>query len=370
MIRRGGGGGWGVSCHLALSRNRLTTSGDRGRLATMAARFTPLLAFVGCTGADYDFKPQDTPCGEGFGMAADGNCYPLGGDSDNAGDSPDSGRDAADSGDGPADSAAGDPGTTDSGAVDSGEDTGKSEAGDDCAGGPSLASLSFDGLDDAVQLDSFDTTAITAMTVEVWVYYDGGGDFNQRVVANRSASNDLLDPFTIIIAKDNADNPDAVEYGFTDGATSDGGWGVHSTNPIVPNIWTHVATTYDRTTGIVEVFLNGALEGSGVAPYEAAVGAYPLWLGADPVHGVSGRDFSGSLDEFVIWDHIRTPEEIACDMTSDVGGDEVGLLIAWRLEEGAGQQVTDLSPFAQHGRLGSSIDADSSDPAWASGVPR
>lgn len=317
-------------------------------------------ALAACTGADYAFKPEQTPCRDGFGMAADGNCYPLAGDS--GGPATDSASVGDDSG-GESDSGTlilPDTGPADTGSVDTGEPA--------CSGLVSEFALSFDGNNDVVQLDAFDTSALTAMTVEVWVYYDGGGDYNQRIVANRSGDDDVLDPFSLLIAKDNPDAPDAVEFGFCDGRTNDGGWGVHSARPLPKNTWTHVAATYDRGAGTVIVYLDAVVEGSGVAPYEAAAGSYPLWLGGDPRHTTDGRFLSGAIDEFVLWDHVRTPEQIACDMASGVTGSEAGILLAWRMEAGSGQVVEDLGPAGLDGRVGTVAAADPADPQWVSGV--
>jgi hypothetical protein len=93
----------------------------------------------------------------------------------------------------------------------------------------------------------------------------------------------------LIIRKDAEEGPDAAEFGFTSGADGDSGWGIYSLTPVAHNAWVHIAATYDRSTGI--------LEAEDIAPYQAASGIHPFWVGADPHHGFSGRDFSGKIME-------------------------------------------------------------------------
>ncbi len=172
----------------------------------------------------------------------------------------------------------------------------------------------------------------------------------------------------MIILKGDATHPDALEFGITDGTGTDSGWGVSSgATAVESSAWVHVAATYDRASGLTRVFLNGAMVGEATAPYEATSGSYPFWVGADPKSGT--RQFDGNVDEVFVWSAPRTEAEIACDMLYPPTGSETGLALAWRFDEGTGQDVMDATATGSNGRLGSDAASDPADPAWTTTAP-
>ncbi len=235
--------------------------------------------------------------------------------------------------------------------------------------GSSAYSLDFDGVNDSVQVDFADLASSTAgLTIEAWIYWSGTGDSYQRIAAHRDASDWWLAAFTLIIKKDDPSEPDALEFGFTDGSGSDSGWGVSSgSTPVPHSAWVHVAGTYDASSNVARVYINGVMVGEAVAPYAPVSGDYPFWVGADP--NSPDRAFRGDIDEVAVWYVPRPLEGIVYDMVVSPFGTETGLALAWPIEEGTGQDVVDVGGESE-GRLGSRVGPDAGDPAWTTNTAK
>jgi len=76
------------------------------------------------------------------------------------------------------------------------------------------------------------------------------------------------------------------------------------------------------------------------------------------------RCFDGAIDEVRIWDVARSVDEIQANMYNYMMGSVSGLLACWRMNEGAGQTLTDLTSNGYDGQLGSTTGTDDNDPDW------
>src|SRR5262249_7066429 len=77
------------------------------------------------------------------------------------------------------------------------------------------------------------------------------------------------------------------------------------------NIWQHVALTYDRSSSIARLFVNGISTASATFP----AGIVPqtsgdLYFGFQPVPAPNFLGFNGSLDEFGLYNRALTPCEV------------------------------------------------------------
>jgi hypothetical protein len=239
------------------------------------------------------------------------------------------------------------------------------EEGEECPT-DNTGSLAFDGVDDHVELASIEGLDEDGFTVEAWVYYEGTADISQSLFAYRAATPWYDDAFTLRIQ---SSSTEVLDFGYADGSGDSDSWGISGATAIPTDTWTHVAATYDRTTNDLAVYVNGVLDGEGTAPYEGAIGDYPLWLGADPYHGSTGRTFGGLLDEVRIWGLVRSEEEIAANMSCMLTGEEEGLLLYWPMEAGSGQVLSDWTDNGGDGQLGNSNSSDDEDPTWSSELP-
>ncbi len=116
--------------------------------------------------------------------------------------------------------------------------------------------------------------------------------------------------------------------------------------------WTHVAVTYDGTTGIAETYIDG-VPGTSIA----LVGALgdtnavlnDLWIGR---REAGEHAFDGELDEVRVWNVARTAEEIANTYAKTLTPAEAqnvpGLVGYWNFDDGT---ANDITLNANHGTL-------------------
>ncbi|MDY0356554.1 MAG: Clp protease N-terminal domain-containing protein [Sedimentisphaerales bacterium] len=88
---------------------------------------------------------------------------------------------------------------------------------------------------------------------------------------------------------------------------------------------------------------------------------YPLVFGRFLIP--TENPFQGEIAEIRIWD-ITESGSIERYENAALTGNEPGLLACWTFEEGAGPIARDISPHANHARLGSSVAPDYADPTW------
>jgi len=144
--------------------------------------------------------------------------------------------------------------------------------------------------------------------------------------------------------------------------------GVNSTTVLVAptampvQAWTHAAATFSG--GIAHLFVNGTEVTQGPMD-EPANSAKPLSLGREGPP-LASRYFDGRLDEIRIWNVARTQSQIMSTMSTVISAPAAGLIGYWRLDEGTGQTIHDLSGSGNDGLLGGSVAADASDPTWLS----
>ena len=103
------------------------------------------------------------------------------------------------------------------------------------------------------------------------------------------------------------------------------------------NNWTHFAFTADMDTNFMQIYANGVLWHSGTITANAMVNAPTSFvLGA---YTISSYFYKGWLDEFKIYDYVRTSKQIVEDMNAGhpAGGSPVGSQVGyWKFDEGYG----------------------------------
>ena len=101
-------------------------------------------------------------------------------------------------------------------------------------------------------------------------------------------------------------------------------------NTVIPNgVWTHIATSYNSSTNVFTVFVNGVADGT-----ITATGAAPA-ADTDSLRFAAGFNspFAGMMDEIRVWNIERTASQIDSTMRIPLGegsGVYTGLVGAWR----------------------------------------
>ena len=94
---------------------------------------------------------------------------------------------------------------------------------------------------------------------------------------------------------------------------------MQSTNNIIKsNQWQHIAATYDKSSGIGSMYLNGSLVMSSNLGIFTPMTAYPILLGhrsATSAEGLSGLLYKGKIDELSLYNRALTPTEISAIYT-------------------------------------------------------
>ena len=130
-------------------------------------------------------------------------------------------------------------------------------------------------------------------------------------------------------------------------------------NVVVLNKWQHVATSYNASTKVVKIYVNGALvhtftRTQGFVP---DFNTYDLRIGYNngQGNGTPTRNFAGNIDEVKIWNTIRTDAEISTNYTTQLVGNETGLTAYYKFDQGIGggnntaiTSITDLTANANH----------------------
>jgi hypothetical protein len=195
----------------------------------------------------------------------------------------------------------------------------------------SATAVQFDGTNHVNLGASPALKATLALSVEAWIYPTGPGQ----------------DAPTggIIVNKEG-------EYEFARFADGTLRWAMAITSPnwswvnstiVAPlNQWMHIAFTYDRSN--VRLYTNGVLArtmpGTGnIGDFNASMNE--LWIGQ---RQAGGQGFQGRIDEVRVWNVTRSAADIAANYSRFLAGNETGLLLYLRFDEGTGNTVYDNGP--------------------------
>jgi hypothetical protein len=134
--------------------------------------------------------------------------------------------------------------------------------------------------------------------------------------------------------------------------------------------WHHIATTFEGSTGLQQIFIDGSLVASqtnhqGSPSYDGN----PLLIGSDTDGGPTSfaLGFKGSIDEVRIFSAVRTSQQIAADMAGGCSPVTDPTLIAYYpFNEGTGSVVHDASPNHLDGTLGAPDAGAGTSPRWTS----
>ena len=201
--------------------------------------------------------------------------------------------------------------------------------------------LQFDGKDDYVEIPYSQSLNPNLFTVSGWVKVAGGQGSFRSVITSR----DLFKGY-IIYAGDNNKWQTWVGNGSA--------WEVVNNNdiPVVLNVWTHVASTFDGKQ--LKLYINGTEVSSKNVGYTLNT-RYPLRIGAGFTEAKPQYFFSGQIAEVSVWNKALTGAEIQAKMNQRLTGKEEGLVAYLPLNEGSGNLVTDQKGNGNKGTINGAI---------------
>jgi len=203
--------------------------------------------------------------------------------------------------------------------------------------------VDFDGVDDAVVVAdapalSFGTGAAdTPLTVELWVQPDAIQGRHHLVGKAGEYRVALTYGGLIVDLYDASAAAQATVVSNVD------------LSPLV-GAWHHLAVTYHGRGGAtaaagITVYLDGQpiplLRETSAGYVAMENGAAPVEIGYDSARG---NLYGGGLDELRPWNALRSQPDLQAAMSSELTGDEPGLVGYWRFNEGTGLSSTDASP--------------------------
>jgi len=220
------------------------------------------------------------------------------------------------------------------------------------------SALQFDGDASCVVCPAAPTVNLTgALTIEAWINPCGWGEV-PTLGFGRVMDKECIALYLIGSHPGFNDHSLALELRHAGGSIS------FSTTPemsVSLNSWQHVAVTYEGTTGVVMMYINGTAHilsqtSSPSGPLEDN-GLDNLIIGSE----ASGNSaFEGAIDEVRVWVVSRSGDDIQQNMNAYLHGSEPGLVGYWKMNEGNGEALFDHSP---NGNDGTVVDA-----AWIQGV--
>ncbi len=207
--------------------------------------------------------------------------------------------------------------------------------------------LSFDGSDDYVYFDNYDSLKITdSVTISAWVKLDELKDNNQTIISieNTRYCLEICDNGHLRFF--NHENSQHV---------------AESKNRIPRNEWTHLVGRYTSATEKVSVWINGVKQQNKVSSQNLTSSGYGVTIGYNPETG--DKYFDGSIDNARIYNRSLTDSEIN-NLYNHKTIDNTSLTGWWKFNEPDSQTVQDSSKCKNHGVLGSSKLSDSNDPDY------
>ena len=189
--------------------------------------------------------------------------------------------------------------------------------------------LSLDGVSQYVSVPAAAASAVKdPLTVEAWVYVRAYSEWARLMDFGNGAGFN-----NIVCALSTGTTGRPALYFFNESAVVIGS--VTSPTALPLNTWTHLAFTYDGTSG--SIFINGNPVISASMPSPPSATRTNNFIGRSNF----GDTYANAIiDEFRIWSVARSPAQIQASMGAPLVGNEAGLLLYYRFDSTSGTVAT------------------------------
>ena len=203
-------------------------------------------------------------------------------------------------------------------------------------------SLSFNGIDQWVQISSSNSLAITdAITLEAWIYPNGERNlpYLGRILVKNAADQNII--YGLFHGITN------YIYMQLERANSDIAYTLRTEdNVVLPEEWNHITGTWDGMT--MKIYINGILKISQAAVFDQInpADAFVTVGNGSSYNHITG--FKGHIDEVRLLHRARSVQCIQSTMSDTLGpvyyaGIDSQLVGYWRFDEGEGNTATDMT---------------------------
>ncbi len=176
--------------------------------------------------------------------------------------------------------------------------------------------LNFDGVDDYVSTDI--NPAEAPFTYMASVFPAEGS--NEKMILGTCTNTSTWDGFWFEV--------DGENLRFYAGSED-----IYSTDTLPINQWSNVAVTYDTSTFIVKIYINGLLEAEENKDL-SGIGGGALQIGAIGTGALDQYLFYGNLDNLSIWNKALSGAEILKYQNKELSGRESGLVDYYDFNQG------------------------------------
>jgi len=217
--------------------------------------------------------------------------------------------------------------------------------------------LNLDGTNDKVSFG--DAGGLyTSFTLEAWVYPTSATSDNTRqyVIYRGINDDDTGDEanninFAMYLKRNSSgDTYFQLGHHYQYGSGSNSNVRV-ATNLVEANKWFHIAVVRDDSDNTIKRYVNGELNSTATTVTDAPTGGGngELYLGSSEFD--SDYFFEGKIAHPRIWNVARSQAEIKRGMNNSVPPDSSGLQGYWKLNEGSGSTVDDLTSSNNNGTI-------------------
>lgn len=185
--------------------------------------------------------------------------------------------------------------------------------------------MSLDGGDDEINCGTGINLANSSFTLECWARRATTGSDNHFFSLGTPTNNNGLH---CRIQSDGT-----IRFAFWND-DYDAPSGTYSTD----GLWHHYSFTYDATTNLRTVYVDGRFIGSNTATTDFQ-GTGVFNIGATVTGATPRRLWNGNLDEVRVWNTVRTQNQIRESMHLTLSGAETGLIGYWQFNETSGNAI-------------------------------